>query len=85
MTGIETEGGSDERAEVPAWRVVWTEKTATGRWLRHERLEYAETQSRAANQALAKIRQASPGGCIVSCNAYLPLGLNPSLTAGPRE
>lgn len=55
----------------PAWRVSWQEKTATNRWTRHELVEYADTQSKAVNQALAKIRQSNPNGQILACNRLM--------------
>jgi len=60
-----------EKEGAPAWRVVWQEKTAAGRYLQHETVEYAESQSRAVNQALAKLRQHCPYGEIVSAQRYL--------------
>lgn len=58
-------------SDAPAWRVIWQERTPSGRYFQRERLEYAESQSLAVNQALAKIRQSNPAGVIVRCERVL--------------
>lgn len=61
------------QGEPHAYRIVWREKTPSGRWIEHSRVEYADTQERAANAALAKIRRDTPGGVLVSAERLLGL------------
>jgi hypothetical protein len=55
----------------PAWRIVWQERLPTGRYVQHQAVEYAETQARAANAALAKIRRSCPKGELLACDILL--------------
>lgn len=59
-----------KREEPQAWRIVWfdRERFGGGRYSYRERVEYAESESLAVNQALAKIRHDYPAGCVVSCH-----------------